>query len=45
MVACNPKKKSEINRLTMGIINTIQRLLKPLLDNKAIAAMGVKFGG
>jgi len=29
----------------MGIKNTIQRLLKPLLDNKAIAAIGVKFGG
>lgn len=29
----------------MGIKNTIQRLVKPLPDNKAIAAMGVKLGG
>ena len=28
----------------MGIKNTTHRLLKPLLDNKAIAAMGVKIG-
>tara|TARA_B100001250_G_C19506172_1_gene659640 strand:- start:208 stop:522 length:315 start_codon:yes stop_codon:yes gene_type:complete len=45
MVPCNPKNKSETNRLIMGIKNTIQRLLKPLLDNKAIAVMGVKLGG
>ena len=45
MVACNPKNKSEINKLTMGIKNTTQRLAKPLLDNKAMAAMGVKLGG
>ena len=34
-----------MNRLKMGIKNTIQRLVKPLLDNKAIPAIGVKFGG
>ena len=45
MVACKPINKSEINRLTMGIKNTTHRLSKPLLDNKAIAAMGVKLGG
>ena len=45
MVACKPINKSEINRLTMGIKNTTHRLLKPLLDNKAMAAIGVKLGG
>ena len=29
----------------MGIKNTIHRLVKPLLDNKAMAAIGVKLGG
>ena len=29
----------------MGIKNTTHRLLKPLLDNKAMAAIGVKLGG
>ena len=29
----------------MGIKNTPHRLLKPLLDNKAMAAIGVKLGG
>jgi hypothetical protein len=45
MVACNPKNKSEINKLTMGIKNTIHRLAKPLPDNKAMAEIGVKLGG
>lgn len=45
MVACNPKNKSEINKLTIGIKNATQRLSKPLMDNKAMAAMGVKLGG
>lgn len=45
MVPCNPKNKSDMNRLKMGIKNTIHRLEKPLLDNKAIAVMGVKLGG
>jgi hypothetical protein len=45
MVAYKPINKSEINRLTMGIKNTIHRLVKPLLDNKAMAAIGVKLGG
>ena len=45
MVLCKPKNKSEINRLEMGIKNTIQRLVKPLLDNRAIEAIGVKLGG
>tara|TARA_B110000908_G_C10252989_1_gene453399 strand:- start:2443 stop:2652 length:210 start_codon:yes stop_codon:yes gene_type:complete len=31
--------------IIIGIIIAIQRLLKPLDDNKAIAATGVKFGG
>ena len=29
----------------MGIKNTTHRLVKPLLDNKAMAAIGVKLGG
>ena len=29
----------------MGIKNTIHRLVKPLLDNKAMAAIGVKLEG
>ena len=29
----------------MGIKNTIHLLVKPLLDNKAMAAIGVKLGG
>ncbi len=29
----------------MGIKNTNHRLVKPLLDNKAMAAIGVKLGG
>jgi hypothetical protein len=29
----------------MGIKNTIRRLAKPLPDNKAMAAIGVKLGG
>ena len=45
MVACKPINKSEMNRLTMGIKNTTHRLVKPLLDNKAMAAIGVKLGG
>ena len=45
MVACKPINKSETNRLTMGIKNTTHRLVKPLLDNKAMAAIGVKLGG
>ena len=45
MVACKPINKSEINKLTMGIKNTTHRLVKPLLDNKAMAAIGVKLGG
>ena len=34
-----------MNRLTKGIRKIIQRLSNPLLDNRAIAAMGVKLGG
>ena len=34
-----------MNRLTNGIKNTTLRLSNPLLDNKAIAEMGVKLGG
>ena len=45
MVACNPKNKSEINKLKMGTKNTIHRLAKPLPDNKAMAEIGVKLGG
>ena len=45
MVVCNPKNKSEINKLTIGIKKATQRLTKPLEDNKAIAAIGVKLGG
>ena len=29
----------------MGIKNTTHRLVKPLLDNKAMAVIGVKLGG
>ena len=45
MLACNPKNKSEMNKLTKGIRKTIQRLPNPLLDKRAIAAIGVKLGG
>jgi len=31
--------------IIIGIKRAIQRLLKPLLDNRAIAVTGVKFGG
>ena len=34
-----------MNRLTSGIKNTTLILSNPLLDNKAIAEMGVKLGG
>ena len=34
-----------MNRLTNGIKNTTLRLSNPLLDNNAIAEMGVKLGG
>tara|TARA_B110000305_G_scaffold7489_1_gene7404 strand:+ start:265 stop:432 length:168 start_codon:yes stop_codon:yes gene_type:complete len=31
--------------IIIGIKRAIHRLLKPLLDNRAIAVTGVKFGG
>ena len=41
----SPKNKSDINRLIKGIKKMIQRFVNPLLDRRAIAVIGVKFGG
>ena len=41
----SPKNKSDINRLIIGIKKMIQRFVKPWPDKRAIAVIGVKFGG